>query len=187
MRIPTVARNYAETLFELGRRHDAVEAFGRALDEFVRLLGEVPGFRLFLETPRVAAQEKKRVLRAVLEGKVPKLFLHFLLVIVDKRRQRLFPGIAAAYHDLVDQHFGRERVEVLVAREIEPQLREDIADRLSALLGKTAIPEVRVRPQILGGIVVRAGHRILDGSLRRQIDELRRRMLRAPLPLRAAG
>lgn len=187
MRDATIAGNYAETLFDLGVKHDAVDEFGRGLEAFVRLLDEAPDFRVFLETPRIGAAEKKRVLRSALEGRVPALLVNFLLVTLDHRRQRLLPRMAAAYRDLVDERMGRERVEVTLAREIDETLLAQIAQRLSALLGKTALPEVRIRPQILGGIVVRAGDRVLDGSLRRQIEELRRRLHRAPLPLRVAG
>lgn len=187
MRTLTIARSYAATLFALGCKHDAVEAFGGALEDFVRLLDEVPQLGPFLETPRIGVAEKKRVLREALEGKVPKLFLNFLLITVDKRRQGLLREVAAAYRQLLDEHLGRERVQVVVARPVDEAWKEEVVRRLSRLRGKTVIPDVRVRPQILGGIIVRAGDRILDGSLRRQLEELRRRLIRAPIPARTAG
>lgn len=187
MRTLTIARNYAATLFALGRKHGQVEAFGGALDDFVRLLDEVPSLGPFLETPRVEVAEKKRVLEEALAEKVPRLFLNFLLVTVGHRRQGLLREVAAAYREMLDEHLGRERVQVVVARPVNEPWKDDVAWRLSRLLGKTVIPEVRVRPQILGGIIVRAGDRILDGSLRRQIEELRRRLIRAPIPARPAG
>ena len=187
MRENRVARSYAETLFALATRHSAIEEFGHALEDVVRLLETVPGFRLFLETPRIDRGAKKRVLRTALEGKVRAVFLSFLLVVLDKRRQRFFPQIASVYSALVDEHLGRRRVEITLAREPSAEATAEIAQRLSAFIGRTVIPQVRVRPQILGGIIVRSEDRIFDGSLRRQLEALRRRMLRAPLRLAAAG
>lgn len=182
MRDTTVARNYAETLFELAEGSDAVEEYGELVEAVRRLLDEVPRFRLFLETPKVEAGEKKELLRAVFGGRVPADFLHFLLITVDKRRQRLLREIADAYRSLLDEHLDRATVEVTLAREPDEALREELTERLSSLLGKTAMTRFRVRPGILGGVIVRTGDQIFDGSLRRQMKRLRGRLLEAEIP-----
>ncbi len=182
MRDVTVARNYAETLFTLAERHEGIEVYERGIEVVVRLLDEVPGFRLFLETPRIGASQKKEVLRKVLGEVVPKNLLYFLLVTLDKRRQRLLRDIAREYHSLVDDHHGRTHVEVTVARELSDESIQEITKRLSKLLGRTAIPHVRVKPHILGGVLVRAGDTIYDGTLRRRMESMRRGLLTAELP-----
>jgi F-type H+-transporting ATPase subunit delta len=173
----TIARNYATALFELAEREKALEEYAEAIDWVARLLEENRDFRTFLETPRVPAAEKKRVLKRTFGDAMPKRVLNFLLLTVDKRRQRLLRDIARAYHDLVDERLNRVRVEVTVARPQETAVQARLTDALSKLLGKTAVPSVRVRPEILGGVVVRAGDRIYDGSLRRRLDRLRRQLL----------
>lgn len=187
MRDETVARNYAETLFELALRHEGqetenLETYGEGIESVARLIDENHDFRLFLETPRISGAEKKEVLRRAFEGSVPKHLLHFLLITVDKRRQRLLRDIAEQYHALLDEHLGRQHVEVTLAREVDENVMEQVSASLSRMLGKTAIPHVRIKPGILGGIVVRAGDTIYDGSLRRRFDRMRRRLLAADLP-----
>jgi len=59
---------------------------------------------------------------------------------------------------------------------------EEMEERLTAALGKTAIPHVRIKPDILGGAIFRTGDTIYDGSLRRRLDGMRRRLLKANLP-----
>ncbi|MBW3534217.1 MAG: ATP synthase F1 subunit delta [Gemmatimonadetes bacterium] len=186
MRDETVARNYAETLFELARRNDAVEGYGEAIETVARLLDENPRFREFVETPRIAASDKKRVVKLAFEGPLPKPVVTFLLVTIDKRRQRLLRSIAREYHALVDEHLGRVHVEVTLARELDEDAMRRVAERLSGLLGRTAIPHVRVKPEILGGLMVRAGDTIYDGSVRRRLETMRRRLLAAHLPESAA-
>lgn len=187
MRDQNVARSYAETLFELAERHEGIEAYGEGIRTVARLLDENPDFRLFLKTPRVAAERKKEVVRKAFGGTFPKDLVNFLLVTIDKRRQRLLPDIARHFDALVDEHLNRVHVDVTLARPVDDAMEERMADRLTALLGKTAIPHVRVDPAIVGGIVVRTGHTIYDGSLRRRIEDMRRQLITADLPTPEAG
>ena len=181
MREETVARNYAETLFALAERHEGVEAYQDALAGLVGILNESPELRTFLATPRIAAGDKKAVLRSALEGRVPGRFLSFVLVTVDKRRQALLEQIALSYNELLDEHRNRVHVEVTVARSLDDAARDTVAGRLSRLLGRTAIPHFRVHPEILGGVVVRAGDTVYDGSLRRRLEGMRHSLLVASL------
>ena len=181
MRDETVARNYAETLFELADRNDAIEGYGEAIESVAKAIEEHDDFRLFLETPRIEDEEKKRVVKKVFGDRLPKHVVNFVLVTIDKRRQRILRDIATQYHALLDERMGREHVQVSVARPVDDATREVIAERLSAALGKKAIPHVRVRPEIIGGIVVRTGDTIYDGSVRRRLDGMRRRLLAADI------
>ena len=182
MRDETVARNYAETLLDVAERHEGLEAFGDGIQVVARLIDENPSFKIFLETPRIAASQKKEVLRSVLGDALPATLTNFLLVTIDKRRQRLLRAIAEEYQTLVDQRLGRMRVEVTLARPIDARALAELQQRLSVLIDREAIPQVRVKPRILGGVVVRAGETIYDGSLRRRLDGMRRRLLASDLP-----
>ena len=94
MRDETIARNYAETLFELAERHEGVEAFGTGVEMVARLIDENDDFRRFLETPRIAVAQKKEVVRAAFGETLPAKLVNFLLITLDKRRQRLLRVIA---------------------------------------------------------------------------------------------
>lgn len=177
MRDETVARNYAEALFESALNHGATEEFGEAIETVSVLVDEHPDFRLFLETPRVDAADKKKVVREVFGDRLPSQVVNFVLLTIDKRRQRILREIAREYMDLVDEHLDRAHVEVAVARPLDDATTNEIGQRLSAMLGKTAIPHVRVQPELLGGIVVRSGDTIYDGSLRRRLERMRRQLM----------
>ncbi len=182
MREATVSRSYAEALLELGERHGARAAFADGMAALSEVLESDPRVRVFLESPAVDLDTKKQVLRRALEGRVPQLFLNFVLIVLDKRRQRLLPAIAREYRALLDEAEGLVRAEVTLAHEPDERMEEEIAGELTRLLGKRVLPAVRVDPAILGGIVVRFGDRVLDGSLRRRLRGLRRRMLERKLP-----
>ena len=178
----TIARNYAATLFELAQKHEGLEAFTGGVDMVVDLLDQNPAFRTFLETPRIADRDKKALLKKVLGGALPSSLLNFLLVTVDKRRQRLLGLIGQEFHALLDEHFGRAHVTVTLAKKLDAEAMEDLSRRLSGLLGKEAIPHVRVKPAILGGVHLKTGDTVYDGTLRRRIKQLRQQLVSAELP-----
>jgi F-type H+-transporting ATPase subunit delta len=181
MRASLVARNYAETLVALAQRQagDAVAEFGDAIDAVVELLEREPRVRAFFESPSITPEAKQRALRASFEGRVPPQFLRFLLVVVEKRRERQLREIARAYHDLVDAMLGRVRAEITLPEAADPTLQDELVAWLERRTGKKVVPQFTTDPGILGGVVVRVDEEVLDGSVRRNLSELRRRMLGA--------
>lgn len=172
-----VGENYAGALLELATRRDAAEEYGRYLAEVASLYREESKFRLFLDTPRVAEARKKEVLREVLADRVPEPLLHFLLVVLEKRRQRSIPRIEEAYRDLLDERFGRVHASVTLAVEPDDELRREVTERLSTLLDREVEANFRTDADIVGGILVRFEDKVMDGSLRRRLQNLRRRLL----------
>lgn len=174
----TIGRSYAEGVYALAEKHKLQDEF---VDNFAALdvvLADST-VRTFLESPRIDTALKKRVLTAALSGRVNQLFLNFVLLVLDKRRQRLYRSIAREYRALLDEAAGRLHVQVTVARAPAPQVEEDIRTRLSTIFGKTVIPHVTVDERLLGGIIVRTGDRVIDGSLRRRLLALRRQLISA--------
>lgn len=185
MRDATVARSYAEALFELGDRHGAHDEFALGLNTITSLLDADPRIRAFLETPKIDVARKKLALRGALAEQVSPLFMNFVLVVLQKRRQRLLRSIAAHYRDLLDEKLGRLHVQVTLAHEPDEETERTVVAELSRILGRTVIPHISVDPALLGGIVVRYGDRVMDASLRRRLLSLRHRLIEAALP--AAG
>lgn len=189
MRAEAIARNYADTLMALAQRHggrETAEEYLRAIEDLAALLENEPRVREFLETPRVSGVQKQRALRASLAGRVPELFLRFTLVVLEKRRQSLFREIALAYRARVDEMLGRTRVQVTISHAPDAALQQEVVGALEARLGKTVIAEFTTDPELLGGMVVRMGDQILDGSIRSRAANLRRRLLETEIPAPAA-
>jgi F-type H+-transporting ATPase subunit delta len=176
MRQTTIARNYAEALLALARKADDLEGWGRMLDDIAGVLERDRTFHNFMASPRASAAQKNEVLSKALGDRVPQLFLKFLQALVRNRRQMLLPEVAVEYHALVDEATGRVHARVTVACETDEAERKLIADRLSKAIGKTVVPHVNVDPRILGGVVVRVGDTVMDGSLKKRLATLRRRI-----------
>ena len=173
-----IARNYADTLLALAQRQGgaAVEEYLAAIEDVAETIRTEPRVRRFLETPRISTDARKEALRAAFTGRVPAPFLRFLLVVVDKRRQGMLSQIAQAYRERVDELMGRVRVDVALSHEPDAALRDEIQASLQRRLGRAVVAHFTVDPELIGGIVVRMGDEVLDGSVRRRAQELRRRL-----------
>jgi F-type H+-transporting ATPase subunit delta len=178
MREPTIARNYAETLLELAQKIGGdLRVWGDMIDNVANAVESDRRLRVFLESPRVSATQKNEIIQKAYGAVFPRTFVRFLQALVNHRRQMLIPVIAHEYHDLVDRVEGRVHASVTVAREADDSDRELVASQLSRALGKQVVPHFHVNPSILGGVVVRVGDTVLDGSVRRRLSTLRQRML----------
>lgn len=177
MREPTIAKNYAEALLALATKARDIEGWGRMLDAIADAMGRDVHLRRFLESPRVDAAKKNEILGKAFANRLPPVFVKYLQAVVRRRRQMVIPAIAIEYRLLVDQVVGRVHANVTIARDADAAERAVIAQQLSDVLGKEVVPHVTVDPDIIGGIVVRVGDRVMDGSVRRRLANLRQRML----------
>ena len=176
MRDPTIAHNYASALVALARRAGDLPGWGAMISDVADALQRDETLRLFLESPRISAEQKNEVLARAFQDRMPTLFVRFLQAVVSHNRQRLIPEIAIEYHNIVDEIENRVHAQVTVAREPDPALQSTVALGISRALGRTVVPHFTVRPDILGGLIVRVGDTVMDGSVRRRLTALRSRL-----------
>lgn len=173
----SIAKNYAEALLELAKQANATEEWGGLIHALAGAVESDVTLLRFLQAPQVSAADKSRILGTGLEGHAPRNFIRFVQKLVANRRQLLIPQVASAYTDLVDAAAGRVHARLTFSRAVSDADRDAIAAQLSAVLKKTVVPHVAVSPQILGGVVVRIGDTVMDGSVRRRLDTVRAKML----------
>jgi F-type H+-transporting ATPase subunit delta len=172
-----IGRNYAEALLNLARRSNEQEEWGQVIDAISVGMREDPTLRTFLESPKLSAARKIEIMEKALGRGVPKLFMRFLETVILKRRQMLIPEIASEYRNLIDAAEDRIHVNVTVAREPAEPEKDALVKQLSRLFGKRVVPHIALNPAILGGVIVRVGDTVMDGSVRRRLASLRQRML----------
>lgn len=171
MKSVTIARNYAEALFAAG------DGFGEVLDAVAGGIEADERIATALESPRVSKAAKAKILERALKGEAPKEFVRFLQAVVRRGRQGLIGEIAQAYQVLLDEKLDRVHAGVTLAEEPDAKMQKQVVDRLAKALGREVRAYFRTDPRILGGVVVRVGDRILDGSVRRRLTAVQRRML----------
>jgi F-type H+-transporting ATPase subunit delta len=180
MKSTTIARNYAEALLLAAEAEGAstvVERYGRLLEALAGAIQADERIAIALDSPRVSKAAKADLLKRGLARLAPAPFVRFIQAVVRRGRQGLIPEIAQQYDLLQDQRLNRVHAGVTLTHEPDAKLQKQIVESLTAALGKEVRAHFRADRAILGGVVVRVGDRIYDGSVRRKLAVLRRKML----------
>jgi len=171
-----VARRYAQALFALGKQTGLpeLESYASSLGALSSALQASPDLNRVFKTPILTADEKKKVVTD-LAGKlqIEGTILNFLKLLADKNRLRDLSGIAAVFGELLDAEKGVLRGKLLTAVKLDQKKQEAVVKQLEKKAKRTLVLEFGVSPEILGGVVLKVGDKILDASLRAQLSILK--------------
>ena len=165
------ANRYAKALFAVAKENGAVESFGEQMDAVAAALNET-AVRSFFEHPNIETETKVRLLLTSLGDQVAQPVANALKLLVERGRAGEIGAVAAAYRAIADEALGRAKAKVASAFGLSPEQEQAIAERFSALTGKQVSVESSVDPSLLGGIRVRIGDILYDGSLAARLAEL---------------
>jgi F-type H+-transporting ATPase subunit delta len=176
---PTVL-SYAESVIELAEEQGQAEAVGREMAEVGQVLEQNPTFAQFLADPGISHAERDRVLAdAFGNGHASPLVWNFIRVLNGKGRLGLLAQVVAAYGDLYDERHGKVELDVTVAQRLASNDLEHVRKEVGAALGKDAVVHQYVDESLIGGMILRVGDRLIDGSVKGQLDAIRKQMLAA--------
>ena len=168
-----VAKRYAQALVDTAASADRL----RAVDEDVELIrSSLQASRelvLFFESPIVSREQKSRVVKVLFEGRVSETTLDFLALLVQKRREDVFPQVVAAYRQLRDEQMGIVGVTVRTARPVDSDETQRIASALESWQGGKITIRAEHEPALIGGLQIRVGDTVYDGSVRNKLEHLR--------------
>jgi F-type H+-transporting ATPase subunit delta len=173
-----VARVYAQALFDAAEAADVAAAVGRELGDFVTGLAASAALRHVLTDPQVDTAAKARVLAGVTQGATP-LVANVLQLLLERGRFEIVEDVRAQYDVLEAAQADLVRVDVQSAVELSAAAREKIGARVQELTGRRVELSSSVDAALLGGLVMRVGDVVVDGSVRGRIDQLRRRLATA--------
>jgi F-type H+-transporting ATPase subunit delta len=172
----SVARPYARALFAAASEAREIEPVLGDLEATSGLLAGSPDVAAFLNHPAVTVQAKQDVLRQALGPRLHALTLHFLLLLLDKRRFGAFEEILRAYRDLVEEAAGTARGRVEAARPLTAEELAALEKAASRWAGHPVRLSADVVPELLGGARIVIGDRVIDGTTAGQLEALSRRL-----------
>jgi F-type H+-transporting ATPase subunit delta len=174
-----LARVYAEALVAAASKEspDRPEELGTELGGFVRSVSESADVADFLASPAVGKKAKGAALAPALKGNASDLLRGLIGVLAQNNRLDLLRNIAAAYRRLLDERAGRVPVKVTTAVELSDEQQEKLVASLKGILRQEPVLDVRVDPDLLGGMIVQVGDSVIDTSVRSRLLALRSLML----------
>ncbi len=173
-----IASRYAEALLEVSKDADAVDETLGQLLIIRQALQEHPDARGLFYNPDVTPKEKVAVLDRSVQGQWTGLVRSFIQVVASFNRAECLDEIIEAFGQAVDAAQGRLRVTVRSASAISEELLERLRLSLAKREGKEILLRRELDAQLIGGLQIVLDHRVIDGSLRRQLTELRQRLRR---------
>lgn len=174
----TLSKRYAQALLDVAVKRKCVREVETELVAVAHAYEMTPNIGVVVGHPSVRQADKIGLVRTIFGSRVRVELLEFLLVLMEKRRFELLPEIAKVYDALADEFEGLVRVQVRSFLPLTPEERQRLIDTLSKMSGgrKVAVNEEEDKG-LLGGMTVRIGDVLVDGSVRGRLGKLREAML----------
>lgn len=171
-RSTVVAKRYAKALFELAREQNQVAETETQLHLLVDAIEKNADFRVFLAAPGIPAAKKLEALKESFAGQLLPIVLNTVGLLIERGRQEEIPGVMNAYMEIAGGVLGRVDAHVTSAQPLSLGDKDKLAKKFGALLNKTVRVHNDTDPSLLGGVKVRIGDTLYDGSLRGKLDRL---------------
>jgi F-type H+-transporting ATPase subunit delta len=172
-----VARRYAQALFDLARDKGLIDQVDNELSMVVSIIDANPQLRTVLDDVLIPVEAKCNLVSKLFAGKVSDLVMNFLLVVIRKRRESQIPAIYRSFLELANEARGIVEVEVRSAAPLPDETVRNLEAKLMKRLGKRIKFQTQVAPELLGGLVVRVGDELMDGSVKTRLQRMRERLI----------
>jgi F-type H+-transporting ATPase subunit delta len=169
--IQTLARPYAKAAFEFASAAGRIDAWS-GMFSLAAVAVEVPQVAELLKNPRLTSESKVQTLVQLLGSDIDEAFRNFVSTLGDNDRLDVLPTIRELFEELKAEAEKTLDVEVQTAFELTPAQLQTLAAALSKRLDRTVNPQQVVNPALIGGVVIRAGDVVVDGSVRGKLSQL---------------
>ncbi|MCX6645550.1 MAG: ATP synthase F1 subunit delta [bacterium] len=182
-----IANRYAQAVMQSCPDLATIEKVEDELTILGKTFVKFPEIKSFLINPKMPSEIKKQIIRNALSPTHSPIVVRLLELLIEKRRQNLLPDIADRYAELTDQARGVEHARIIVATPISPDLEQKLKDAVQRFSARNVETSIKIDRSILGGVQIKLGDKVIDGSLKKRFNDIRRAMLAARLPKLAAS
>lgn len=172
-----VARRYAAALMGAAEEAKAVDAVARDLDSLRATLAASRELKRLLDSPIVSPAKKQAIIKELFGSRFGPLSMQFLALLVDKSREGVLSAVIEQWFAMRDERLGIVTVDVTTALELSADQKRELAAALERTTGKTVRVRTATDAAIKAGLIVRIGDTVHDGSMRRQLERLRERLV----------
>lgn len=171
-----VSIRYTSALIDAAQDRGVLDRVEADVQALLDLLHASEDLRAFVADPMMQAEQKRAVLNELLAGKIGDITLRFLLLLCDKRRERMLPELLADFLSALEDRRGQATAQLAVAAPLSSEQEARLIAKLSAYSGKQVKLETTVDERLKAGFVVRLGDHVFDGTLATQLNRLRQRL-----------
>ncbi|MFA7077947.1 MAG: F0F1 ATP synthase subunit delta [Syntrophomonas sp.] len=177
----SVARRYAEAFFSIAQEANKIDDYQTELGKIVQSIQETEGLREYFAHPLIPAKEKKDIANKIFAKAVSPITLNFLLLILDKKRETYLELIYNEYEEMADESRNIKKAELISAMAVSDEDVKTLSETLSSSTGKTIQLKLTIDPAILGGVKIRMGDKIIDASVAKKLEMLKKNLKTAKI------
>ncbi len=174
-----ISRRYAQSLFNLAVKNNTLEPLQLDLILLATMIKTSAEFRDFISAPYLQMFPNEKILNELLKNRVEDSTLVFLFFLCRKNRLNLLSEIISSFQVLYHQHYGITKVVIISAFDLEPSQVDAICKKLKSRWNRGVFAETVIDPQLIGGFQIKTGDKILDFSLKSQLEKYRYDVLNA--------
>ena len=168
-----VAGRYATALFELAVDRGVIDEVANDLRQLQAMISKSADLRRLIQSPLFSRAQQSDAMAAVLTSAgLSELVRNFIGVVAGNRRLFALEGMIGAYRGLVAQHRGEVTAEITSATPLSESQRSAVEQALKQAIGSNVAIDIEIDPNLIGGMVVRVGSRMVDSSLRTKLQRL---------------
>jgi len=165
-----VSKTYSKAIFDIAVEEGRLADIQREFDFVVKSFEEYPDFFEIIKTPKISAKEKKMILHETFENHVSQTLLNFLKIIIDKKRGTDILEIKRDFDVRIDIQNNIVKATVESVIPLSQEQLESLKGTLAKMTGKNIFLETRLNPELIGGLVVKMGDKIIDGSVKFKLE-----------------
>lgn len=172
-----LATKYAQAIYELSAEKNLLDKVEQELIVVENTLRTYSDLSTFIYHPRVLAQAKKETITKIFKSEITDFVLKFLLLLVDKRRETVLPAIIRHYIKLANQARNIVEAQVITAMPLQENQHTALVNKLGSVTGKKIVLTTQIDQKLIGGIIIKIGDKLIDGSVVRQLETLKNTLL----------
>lgn len=165
-------RTYAQALFEVAIEKNTLNRFGEELTYLQQLFNDNPMFYDLYKTPQISSEDKKAMFEEVFKDQLSLEVMNFLKILLDKRRTGIFQGIEIEYRRLADAYNHIVEAVAITAVPLKEEEKLKLQNKITSSTGKNVRLTNEIDPSVIGGVLVRMGDKVIDGTIRSRLNEL---------------
>lgn len=171
-----VGKRYAEALYEVAIELDKLEEFKKEINAVADVFNKNPRLETIFTHPRITKAEKKDMVDKLFKDRVSNEILNLCYIVVDKRREKYLDDISKSYKDLSNDKLGIVEADAYTAVPMTEDEINKLQQKLSSSFKKTVELNTHIDKDIMGGVLVKVGDKVIDGSVKGKLREIQKEL-----------
>ncbi len=177
-KVPSTASiRYAAALMDLAQDHKSLDGIEKDLNAIQAMLSDSQDFSTLTNSPLISKSQQQKGLTAIADkAKFQELTKNFMGVLVQNGRLNILTDIISAFDSELSQRRGEITVNATLAQDMSPQQKKSLQDSISKNIGAKITLKIKIDPEILGGMILTVGSKMIDDSVARKLERLQAAM-----------